>query len=192
MQHVYNVGAGTKNTKFTRNPWIFLVATSLIAMSSAARIWKSRSCQDLDGSSSCRRLAYAFSLGAISGILSFTWLLLGARCHMRLDAMLSLLMLVMWCFAVAYTTFGDAAPGYNLGNLYFSTWISFVISIRLVSVAIHNTVTSMTEAEGGDSAKVAEEVAPKEEAEAKDDDKNKDDKAAGGDEEAGSGEEQNA
>jgi hypothetical protein len=191
MQNVYNVGAGTRNTKFTRNPWVLLIATSLIAMSSAARIWKSRTCQGLD-SSPCRRLEYAFSLGAISGVLSFIWLLLGARFHTKVDAFVSLLMLVLWCFAVGYTTFGDAAPALNLGNLYFSSWISFVICCRLVSVAIHNTVTSMTEAEGGDSAKVAEEVAPKE-AEVKDDDKNKDDKAgaAAGDEEAGSAEEHN-
>jgi hypothetical protein len=193
MQNVYKVGAGgTKNTKFTSGPWVFLIATSLIAMSSAARIFKSRDCQDLGDDSQCRRLKYAFSLGAISGILSFIWLLWGARFHMMVDTCLSLLMLVLWCFAVAYTTFGDDAPAYDLGNLYFSSWISFVISCKVTSLAIYNTVISMKKSEGGDSANAAEEVAPKE-AEVKDDDENKDDKAAGGDEEAGAtGEEPNA
>lgn len=165
MQNVYDVGAGTKNVKFDKVLWVVLIATSLIAMSSASRLYKFRNCDSRDVAQ-CRRLQYAFSLGVISGIISFLWLLIGARCHMMLDAFLSVLMLVLWCFAVAYTTFGEAAPAYNLGNLYFSTWFSFVISCRLASAGLHNMFTSMTGEEGEDDAAAApaEDEAPKDEA----------------------------
>lgn len=179
MQNVYEVGTGTKNTKFTSLPWIVLMATSLIALSSASRIWKQHDCQNLE-TSHCHRLGYAFGLGAISGILSFIWVLVGARCHIVVDAGLGVLMLILWCFAVSYSTFGDAAPARDLGNLYFSTWISFVISCTLVSVAIPNMIAYKNQAKEGSPK--AEEV--------KDDDKNKDEKEAGGDEEAGPGEQE--
>ena len=189
LQNVYEVGAGKKNTKFTSMPWIVLMATSLIAMSSASRLWKQYDCQNLD-LSYCRRLEYGFSLGAISGIVSFIWVLVGARCHILVDAGLGVLMLILWCFGVSYTTFGGEAPARNLGNLYFSSWISFVISCRLVAVSIPNMIEYRNQkAEGGDSGKAAEEGSPKEE-EVKDEDKNKDEKEAGGDEEAGPGEQE--
>ena len=36
----------------------------------------------------------------------------------------------MWCFGVGYTTFGES-PGSQIGNLYFSSWISFLLSVFL-------------------------------------------------------------
>lgn len=187
MQNVYKVGVGTKNTKFTSMPWIVLMSTSLIAMSSASRLWKQHECQG-DDQSHCKRLEYGFALGAISGILSFIWFLIGARCHILVDAGLSVLMLILWCFAVAYVTFGEAAPALVLGNLYFSTWISFIITCSLVSAAIPNMIAYRNQtAEAGDSGKSTEEGAAKEgEVKgAKEEEVNKDDKAAGDDEEAG-------
>lgn len=171
IQNVYKVAAGTKNAKFEKSLWVLLIATSLVVMTSATRLWKNRSCQDLD-TSHCRRLEYAFSIGAISGILCFVWLLVGARCHIVLDAIFSIIMLIVWCLAVAYTTFGEAAPAYNLGNLYFATWFSFAISCRLTSAGIQNMFEFKDEMKTGDSspAAVAEEGSPKE-METKDDNK---------------------
>jgi len=177
------VGTGTKNAKFDKVLWVVLVATSLIVMSSAVRLWKHRDCENLE-TTNCRRLEYSFSLGVISGVVAFCWLLIGARLPVLADAILSLLMLVLWCLAVAYTTFGDASPAYTLGNLYFSTWLSFIISCRLIAAGIQNVIASMKGEEGGESANdAAEEGAPKDKEEVKDDEK-KDDKAGGDDEEA--------
>jgi hypothetical protein len=44
----------------------------------------------------------------------------------------SVLMVVLWSFGLGYTTFGDG-PGKNIGNLYFSTWTSFLLSVLLVA-----------------------------------------------------------
>jgi hypothetical protein len=48
---------------------------------------------------------------------------------------MAMLMLVVWCFGVGYITFGDTSPGTNIGNLYFSTWASFCISVMLSASA---------------------------------------------------------
>ena len=44
----------------------------------------------------------------------------------------SVLMVVLWSFGLGYTTFGDG-PGKNIGNLYFSTWTSFILSVLLTA-----------------------------------------------------------
>lgn len=42
----------------------------------------------------------------------------------------TLLQLVLWCFGVGYITFGTS-PGSTIGNLFFGTWISFILTVFL-------------------------------------------------------------
>jgi hypothetical protein len=48
------------------------------------------------------------------------------------DLIASGVFLIMWCFGVGFITFGGG-PGSTIGNLYFSTWISFILSIVMFS-----------------------------------------------------------
>jgi len=63
-------------------------------------------------------------------------------------------MLVGWTFAVGYITFGTG-PARTVGNLYFSTWASFISACALASSGMQ---TVLAKAGIGASADLKEEV----------------------------------
>ena len=77
-------------------------------------------------------------------------------------------MLICWSCGVAFLTFGRESPASFLGNLYFSSWIGFLVSCALASGGINDILVSMRGGGGGDNA---------------DSEKKDDNKPSGGDEE---------
>jgi hypothetical protein len=117
--------------------WIALTASSLVVMGSAVRIFTEDSydCGNPDSvlhsSSFCRRTRVAIAFGTVSIVAS---MLCAVAVHRALlsttmELVSSSLVFVFWCFGVASVTFGFAAPGSRIGNLFFSTWISFLLSM---------------------------------------------------------------
>jgi amino acid transporter len=89
----------------------------------------------LDDNDFCSRTVFAMSLGVVSGVVAFLWMILGAKLPAIVDTILGWLMLAAWVFGIGYITFGDKedVPARNIGNLYFATWAGFIISCLLAS-----------------------------------------------------------
>jgi hypothetical protein len=133
MKNVHGVGAAKKNLDFNTMAWAGLGTTCLVVMASGSRLYKNINCNNIE-SDRCDRTEFAFSLGVITGVISLVWLVFGSRISDKVDACLGILMLAAWCFGIGYITFGgDKAPARGLGNLYFSTWIAFMISCFLAA-----------------------------------------------------------
>lgn len=119
------------------NSWVFLCATSLIAMSSSAGIYRSSDCYDAVGSSSCKKLKISVAFGAIVAglalIMMVTARILREKESLKLivEGVTAVIAVVLYALSVAYTT-APGAPGALIGNLYYFTWFSFVISVMLL------------------------------------------------------------
>jgi hypothetical protein len=131
--------------------WYGLVASTLVVLGSAVRTFRAASCKDpsLDDDDTttgeyCRRAKFAISLGAIGFITAtiMTYLVQQKKQLTTIsDICINTTFILFWCFGVSYITFG-ASPGSTIGNLYFSTWISFVIAVFSFAVSFREFVTA--------------------------------------------------
>ncbi|OEU14864.1 hypothetical protein FRACYDRAFT_269700 [Fragilariopsis cylindrus CCMP1102] len=48
---------------------------------------------------------------------------------------------IVWTIAWGFITFGEG-PGHSLGNLYFSTWAAFIISILITADCFHDCMVN--------------------------------------------------
>jgi hypothetical protein len=117
--------------------WYGLTAASLVVMGSAIRIFKSAECKTYTEATSelnpefCPRTKLAVSLGVLGFFFS---LVLTYLTHQGLTIFAELVstatLLIVWSFGVGYITFG-AGPGTTIGNLYFSCWTCFILTVFL-------------------------------------------------------------
>ena len=109
-------------------------------MATSVRLFTSRSCGDeLEGSTRyCKRTKFSISMGALSfvgsAVLAY---LLSMGLSGFIEFIACTVLLFLWCFGVGFITFGSA-PGATIGNLYFATWISFIIVVILFGQAFRN------------------------------------------------------
>ena len=118
-----------------------LCATSLIVMASAVRVFRTALCSGVGGTivaSSCRRTSWAISLGVLSFVAAIGLVLFNETkgIPVELEASALSVLFIMWIFGIAYITFGVGAPATTIGNLYFATWISFILSMLLMGAAV--------------------------------------------------------
>lgn len=119
--------------------WGAFVATSLIVMMAASRQYEDMQCADEDNTM-CDRLQYATWLGAIGGFLAFIWMLVDLCVKMQtalIEGILAVLLLVAWCFGVAYITFSDDAPAPTFSTLYFFSWASLLLACNLAASTLY-------------------------------------------------------
>lgn len=114
--------------------WFVLMACGLVAMGNGVRIFKAGQCGTSLSGTFCRRTKFAIAVGVIGFFFSFLMIALArfVAFSILIETGVSLLLLVLWCFGVGYITFG-ISPGHAIGNLYFASWISFVVSVILFS-----------------------------------------------------------
>eukprot|EP00527_Entomoneis_sp_CCMP2396_P004835 CAMPEP_0198141170 /NCGR_PEP_ID=MMETSP1443-20131203/4214_1 /TAXON_ID=186043 /ORGANISM="Entomoneis sp., Strain CCMP2396" /LENGTH=328 /DNA_ID=CAMNT_0043803821 /DNA_START=167 /DNA_END=1153 /DNA_ORIENTATION=- len=137
--------------------WFYLAASSLVVMGSAVRIYRSDAVEcgnedggELYGTDFCKRTTYALSLGTITFVAAIA-IMLALMKHL-LAAMMELgatvILLILWIFGVGFITFGGSkAPGANIGNLYFSTWISFILIVQLFAKSLQGFLSGGAAAE---------------------------------------------
>jgi hypothetical protein len=159
-----HVGKDKFQTSSKMIQWAVLCFMSLVVMSSAARIFDDINCKngDLDGTSFCKRTKFAVSLGVISGVIAALFIFVSPYLHDMISGITGILLFAAWCFGIGYITFGGAttAPAFNsLGNLYFSTWGSFVTSCVLAGDGVRWMVLKAT----GGSDEMSPEAEVKEE-----------------------------
>jgi hypothetical protein len=158
--------------------WYMLVAASFVVMTSSIRLYKAdtNQCNDGESSTYCQRLKYAFSLGAVAVVFGLIEIGLSTIGKLTLypEAGLSFLLFVLYIAGISLITFGGAkGPGTNIGNLYFSTWIGFLMAMFLTSKSWNAVRAKMK----GEDAEEAEDDAKAEEGEASGDDKKAEDAA---------------
>jgi hypothetical protein len=155
LRSSYGVGGAVdsdaKNKDFAPLMWAGICAASFVAMLAAIRIYQGATTCD-ENDARCKRTKYAISLGVISAFISAIWMVVGQNFAATMDTALSVLMLILWTFGVAYITFGNSAPGAFLGNLYFSTWIAFVLVLTVSSANLRRMLVKGDDEAASDAA----------------------------------------
>lgn len=139
--------------------WYGFAASTIIVMISSSRIYQQADCGgDLKGTSGCRRTNFGIALGCISFVAGVAMAIALTRQALPKYAVIfaSGLSLTLWCFGVGFITFGTG-PGSVIGNLYFSTWISFIVITVIFAGDVRDYASSRGEeteaaqpAHGGD------------------------------------------
>jgi hypothetical protein len=114
--------------------WFGMMVSSLIVMGSSVRAFTTTECGSLT-STYCRRTKWSVSVGVLGFGLALTMLILHhmqRKLTVQAETGIGLVQLIMWCFGVGFITFGES-PGGTIGNLYFSAWISFILSSVIFS-----------------------------------------------------------
>jgi nicotinamide riboside transporter PnuC len=128
----YKVGGdeeSRKNKNHSPLLWAGACFASFVVMVAAVRIYMTEPVCDVNNAL-CKRTKFALSLGTIGAFVSMVHMAVGHMFPSMIDTVVSVVMLILWAFGVSYITFGAEAPGRNLGNLYFGTWISFVLVLQ--------------------------------------------------------------
>lgn len=89
----------------------------------------------------CRRAAFGVAVGIIGCAIGISIAAMrlsyivgneGSKIVFIIECICGLVLLVMYSFAVAYLT-GEVSPGGPLGNLYYSTWITFAMVLLIIA-----------------------------------------------------------
>lgn len=115
--------------------WYMLVFASVVVLIASVRAFIAESCADpiMDAAPICNQTILAISAGVVgtgfsAGITGFAFKKGPLRLMHEWTA--ALVMVIIFSFALAYVTTADG-PGSSPGNLYFSTWASFILSIMI-------------------------------------------------------------
>jgi hypothetical protein len=116
--------------------FFLLSASSFVVFVNALDLYDALECKTLEDfpkfdDTACNRTKFAFILGIISAVLS---LMVAPLSIVPIQGLVGLLFLAAWSCGVSYITFGDG-PGNELGNLYFSTWITFILAMSITATA---------------------------------------------------------
>lgn len=129
--------------------WAGICVASLVAFMSAIQTFvKGETMDSLEydclgdsddyGTGYCERLKFSISLGAIGTVVAGTCSLLTFKMSNELNGFVSFIVLFAWSLGVAFATFGNKSPANRVGNLYFSSWAAFVMSLFMVSTSVKN------------------------------------------------------
>jgi hypothetical protein len=112
--------------------WYLFTFASVVVLSSSSRLFKATDCTE--GNSYCRRTQYGIFLGALGAAFGLIMCLMSfvGKLPRWGEAGMAFLSLAAYACGVAAITFGgEKGPGTEIGNLYFSTWIGFILSVFL-------------------------------------------------------------
>lgn len=134
------------------------MAASFVVMTSSIRLYTANDSQcSGDSSKYCKRVKYALSLGAAAVVFGLVEIAMSNMGKMTLypEAGLTFMLFVLYVIGIAVITFGGSdGPGTNIGNLYFSTWLGFVLAMFLTSKSWNAVRGKM---KGGDAEEAAAE-----------------------------------
>lgn len=133
------VGMASPVVQAKRGKWYALIATSLVVLGSSVRVYQAFPCSAdvMTKSPICKQTKFAISAGVIGTLFAMVatvFLSRGTFSH-RSDWCSSTIMVLIWSFGLGYITFGQG-PGQNIGNLYFATWGSFILSLLLAAESL--------------------------------------------------------
>jgi hypothetical protein len=132
-------------TKLKTARWYGLAAASIVVAVASIRILAIAPCNSsldfLRQGEFCKRTKLGVSIGILSFVVSLTMSFVTAKMSDILvyEMITTTLLLGFWCFGVGYITFGSS-PGSQIGNIYFSSWISFVQIVFLFAECFRDVV----------------------------------------------------
>jgi len=125
--------------------WGGMLASALIVMGSSARIFNNDCPVTFESPDNvtetyCKRTKFAIANGSVS--VFFTLLIVGMKfftysAPFVMEFATAIILLIMNAFSVAFTT-SAKGPGSPIGNLYYSSWICFVISAFVAADCFNN------------------------------------------------------
>ena len=147
--------------------WLGLFATSIVVLASSSMIHSDYGCTG-NGWAVCQRTNYAVSLGVFGMILTGIALVVTQMGKMTptVEIILSGLLFVLYTLGVGFLTFSEG-PAIALGNLYFASWIGFIVSFVLLAECVveMNAIRNLGGGGGTTSAAPAPALADVEEQE---------------------------
>lgn len=148
FRHVFNVDVATEiRTRSARlTSWSGLLATSLVVMGSSANYFDTTCGGEQD--EKCSRAVFGIVLGAIMTLSSVGIVglkIATTKAPFLIEVAVSVLSIIMYGFGVAFIT-SQKGPGAPLGNLYYFTWISFLVSFLIAASCYedYNTAAATT------------------------------------------------
>jgi hypothetical protein len=144
-----------KNSRTSK--WMVLVATSLIVMSACVSVFRAFDCKGVD-SGFCVATKLGLGVGCCCGFISLALVCVVGKAagdnpnkFVQVEAIVGLCLTILYAVAVAFVT-GPGGPGSTIGNLYYSTWLSFFLSVAVTLDCISTVTRDMklpTLSEGG-------------------------------------------
>lgn len=132
--------------------WIGLLTTSVIVLAVAADIYNLK-CDGDDKDEAlkayCKRCAFGVASGTIGAIFALVIVALKMAIGVApflLETGLCVILIILSIFEVGYIT-DDEAPGAPLGNLYYFSWFSFFLSLRVAKACYDDFLTAQDEME---------------------------------------------
>lgn len=128
--------------------WYGLTVSSLVVLGAAVRTYQAKDCGNDRGGSAdvvtfCRRTKFAVGLGVVgfvsAGLMTYLVQRQAPPLTVAAETIFTTTLLILWGFGVSYITFGQS-PGSTIGNLYFGTWISFLLTVVLFAVCFRECV----------------------------------------------------
>lgn len=124
-----------KNRSARLTLWSGLLACQLVVMGASANIFDKDCGGGVQAGAYCKRTKYGIALGAIGTI--FALVVVGMKMATAIapfvvEGAISLLLCIMNGFGVAFLTSAQG-PGSPIGNLYYFSWMSFLVNIMLVA-----------------------------------------------------------
>lgn len=137
LRSVFGVDvAGEIKSRAARlNYWSALLCTSLIVLGSATTTYTNKCIAQSESASYCRKTKFAISLGCIGAFLALYCVaakIATSRSPFLIEVLFSTISFIFYVCGVAFLTSADA-PGSSIGNLYYFTWISFLVSFALIA-----------------------------------------------------------
>jgi len=137
LRSIYGVDvAGELKGRSARlNYWSALLCTSLVVLGASTTTYTNDCIAQSESVAFCRRTKYAISIGTIGAFLSLYCVaakIATSRAPFLVEVVFSILTFIFYVFGVIFLTSADS-PGASIGNLYYFTWLSFMVSFALIA-----------------------------------------------------------
>jgi len=128
LQHAVNVYVPNELATSRFKYWATLLASSVVVLGSSADFF-GRICDGSGGTNYCNRCILGIIVGCFGTLFSLivvTMNIVMGQVPFMLECGFSFFMAVLNAFGVSFLT-SDKGPGAPLGNLYYFSWLSFVL-----------------------------------------------------------------
>jgi len=121
-----------------RGKWFALTVITVIAMTESIRVYKAFLCGQaaMDNNNTCIDSKIAIAMTSLSAIVSVVMAsVLGGIAGSMVELVETcgaVAATIIWAVALVSVTFGDG-PGHSIGNLFFSTWGGFLLSLLITA-----------------------------------------------------------
>jgi len=133
-----------------RGKWCALFTISGIVVSSCVRTYQAFDCYltVMTATHTCQDTTVGIAMSVVGGVIAVViscvnGCITNTKNANVIETMGAVVSTIVWTIAWGFITFGEG-PGHSLGNLYFSTWGAFVISILITRDCVQEYMANRT------------------------------------------------